>query len=1356
MRIGLTQFVVLLAGATAACSASHHDPRDQKDAPQKAGVAASAVNAVGPIDPSDGYPRYYEDTAGVRVQQCNDTTDPNCAALLGATPTFSLALPTVFTTNFPEEFFYAYAASNKVLTPGCAAAGGNPATNPGIAFSLAAVEGAFANGAVKAGDQIAFGRIRIVASGLCPFTAYDFTHPYGTERVTTNGLGQVTANIKGFTEDIGCKGTPCNFTLPYSTPIAGPPPSTGSRVFGNFAQWNPAESAPPAGYLGNPATPHTIIGTPNNIFEVRSVGGGNPPKGSGNLLRDVTGAIPATTAQFAVMGKLAGDLTAPLLGFGAQAVGVLSAARTVTLTNWSPSPITVSALALAGTDAADFAITGNTCIGVALARDATCTVSGTFTPSALGNRNAQIDVTATRADAVAPLPLSVPLKGTGVVAGALAAATFDTAALAFGNVRVNSFSNAQTVTLTNTGNAPMQVIGVANTGPSSADYSVLQDTCANSFQDPGASCFVTVRVSPAATGSRTSSLVFTDDAPGSPHSIALTASGTGGLNGVAATFDTNGYPNWYRDDNGIQVRPCYDQIPDPLNPGQLLIDPLCLLPPADTGWDPTLALAPFGNFPGEAFYYAATATLLNLPGCPDQGIPTGKSVLLEGLESTFVTGVPIAGDQITFGRKRIVVQAGLCPNTNYQFTYPYGTEVLMTDAAGSIKANRKIDTGCLTSPCNFSAALADPIFGGLLRWTDGDGTIGNEVAPPGYLGDPLTLHRVTGGLFTAPGENAPVDYYRISTMDGTLVAQTNLWAVTGKTAVVRGAPAPVAFPARSVGGAGPAQTVTLTNVDPANAITLTSVVLGGTNPGDFATTNDTCTGVALTACPLAKAINTPAACPATSKCTVDVSFSPLALGEREATLIGNHSGAASNPMTVLVSGLAGTPGVSFTPGGGVLFDDQPNGTDSYPHDVEVHNSGNAPLIIPAAAVTITGANAAEFDLTADGCSGTTVPAGGACSINVTFSPSVLGTLAGTLNLNSNAPGAPHSIPLTGKSLTPATGIASPAPLAIAFSPPSFLWGTSSDASPVVITNVGGAPLTIHHLAVVGQHPFDFAVSNDLCTAAVIPVGATCSFNAQFNPKGSGARSGIVNIYDATGNNTLATVALAGTGTKPIVAPPAVPAFGGAAGVLFNTTVSQTITISNTGDGNLIVPAGGLTVTGANAAEYVITATTCTAGPVAPGGNCTATIAFTPQQRGVRTASLNVAANTAFPGPGTTAIALTGTCNAPILSYSSLTFGNQRVGTTSTKGVNITNAGNTPLTIGPLGVRVTPAADFFVVAGSSNKCTAGTVIQPGKSCSFNLTFAPTALGQRSGNVSTNSNDPAGVAGEKVGAATGNGN
>lgn len=1407
MRLQGRHLVTLFGGLLVACGGTQtqNDPDTQK--PEQTGTAQSETRGVGPIDPSHGFPAYYEDANLVRLQPCIDGAgDPKC--ILGGIPpipgVYDKTLPTVFTSNFPDEFFYAYAAASPVATPGCPVGGGVPpiatAIPPGKALSVTGMEGSFANGVPVAGDQITFGRVRIVASGLCPGVPYDFTHPYGTETVIPNALGQVTANIKGFTEDIGCKGTPCNFKLAFNN--ANADGTFGSRVFNGFPRWTAPVPGDPdiTGYVGDGATPHTITGTTNNVFTVRlNVGG---PKGSGPIVFDATGTIPATTALFTVGGKLAGDLNAPAQGFGGQAVGTLSAPRTITVRNWSASSMTITGLAIGGTDAADFAVTGGTCVpGLVLAREASsedpppalptsCTIIGTFTPGALGARSASLAVNATRNDGLAALPLSVPLSGTGIVAGGAPSISFDTAAVSFGNVHVPATSDMLSVTVTNaaTATAPLEITNVTNVGPNAATFAIVQDTCTGKFLDPGMTCFVGVRATPATPTLLTSSLIFADTDPTSPQTIPMTVTGTGGLSGRSASTATYGFPDWYQDDNGIQVLPCVDQLGAP---GAMTVDPLCLinpLPESDTNgvnyWDPTNPIVFPGtpaapvNFPSEAFYYAATATL-TLPGCPAAGITSGKSVGLLGVEATFASGNPIIGtDQITFGRKRFFTR-GLCPNTTYRFTTPIGSELITADENGDVRANTKVDTGCLVAPCTFNEALKDPSFASFLRW---DPTVAPSP-PPGYLGDGVTPHSIVGGFYTAPGSSTPVDYYEIAQLDGTVVATTNQWVISGKAGQVRGAPQPITFTPEPAGVASAPQVVTITNVDPTTAITINpaagSVFVGGNNPADFQIVpgTDTCTGAILAPCaaPFTPGVPGSPACPGT--CTVSVQFQPVGgpggLGNREAALIANQIGGLSSPMTVLMTGIAGTPNLLATPAG-VIFDDQQQGAVSYPHDVQIRNTGTAPLIFGAGAVTlggVVGDDPTQFGITGENCSGNSIPANGTCDINVTFNPNVIGTLTAKLNIVSNDAASPTSLPLSGLSITPAVGIAQPAPAAMAY--PSALRGESTtlkaDGTPavVVVSNVGGAPLSISSLAVVGQHAGDFSLVADTCSGSpAIPVGGSCTFTARFAPTAAGVRNGIVNIYDLTGTNTLAVVPITGLGLVPSVAPIGLTTFAAAgAAPAFPVSTSSVITVTNSGTGNLVIPAaGGFTITGTGATQYAVTANTCTAAAIQPscatpgvdplkctavvGGNrCTVTVTFAPTTDGVKTATLNILSADALVS-GTAA--LSGTGNFPILGFQGQAFsGNVKRGTTKTQGFNIVNTGHANLVIGNAGagLRFPVGSIFQVVAGTSNKCN-GATLAPGKSCSYNATFSPTAvtpLGTNTAVLSANSNDPSAAGG-----------
>jgi FG-GAP-like repeat/Abnormal spindle-like microcephaly-assoc'd, ASPM-SPD-2-Hydin len=100
-------------------------------------------------------------------------------------------------------------------------------------------------------------------------------------------------------------------------------------------------------------------------------------------------------------------LSPPNLAFAPQIVGTTSPAQTVTLTNVSATALTITGIAITGTNSADFVQT-NTC-GAGIAARAKCTINLTFHPTATGTRTAAVSVT----DNGGGSPQSVPLTGTG-------------------------------------------------------------------------------------------------------------------------------------------------------------------------------------------------------------------------------------------------------------------------------------------------------------------------------------------------------------------------------------------------------------------------------------------------------------------------------------------------------------------------------------------------------------------------------------------------------------------------------------------------------------------------------------------------------------------------------------------------------------------------------------------------------------------------------------------------------------------------------------------------------------------------------------------------------------------------------
>jgi hypothetical protein len=85
-------------------------------------------------------------------------------------------------------------------------------------------------------------------------------------------------------------------------------------------------------------------------------------------------------------------------------------------------------------------------------------------------------------------------------------------------------SAAQTVTLTNTGSASLNITSVVIGGSNPGDFAEIADTCGNSVA-AGGKCTIEVTFTPSAANSYTATLSITDNAAASPQAVSL--SGTG-------------------------------------------------------------------------------------------------------------------------------------------------------------------------------------------------------------------------------------------------------------------------------------------------------------------------------------------------------------------------------------------------------------------------------------------------------------------------------------------------------------------------------------------------------------------------------------------------------------------------------------------------------------------------------------------------------------------------------------------------------------------------------------------------------------------------------------------------------------
>jgi len=205
------------------------------------------------------------------------------------------------------------------------------------------------------------------------------------------------------------------------------------------------------------------------------------------------------------------------LAFVNQTVGTTSAVKYVTLTNTGNATLTFSgSFAISG----DFHFAGLGTCGSSVAAGASCTISVNFTPTATGTRAGAVTLN----DNAPNTPQRVPLTGTGVSTSTTGAAvSLSPSSLSFGNQAVGTTSAVKFVTLTNTGHATLTFSGGFLISGNFAFAGL--GTCGSSVA-AGASCTLSVKFTPTATGARTGVVTLNDNAPNTPQRISLSGSGT--------------------------------------------------------------------------------------------------------------------------------------------------------------------------------------------------------------------------------------------------------------------------------------------------------------------------------------------------------------------------------------------------------------------------------------------------------------------------------------------------------------------------------------------------------------------------------------------------------------------------------------------------------------------------------------------------------------------------------------------------------------------------------------------------------------------------------------------------------------
>jgi hypothetical protein len=180
-------------------------------------------------------------------------------------------------------------------------------------------------------------------------------------------------------------------------------------------------------------------------------------------------------------------------------------------------------------------------------------------------------------------------------------------------------------------------------------------------------------------------------------------------------------------------------------------------------------------------------------------------------------------------------------------------------------------------------------------------------------------------------------------------------------------------------------------------------------------------------------------------------------------------------------------------------------------------------------------------------------------------------------------------------------------------------------------------------------------------------------------------------------------------------------------VLGTNSTPQRVTLTNTAPNAIAISA--ITFTGTNPSDF--TQTNSCGSTISGNGSCTINVTFSPQSISTRTAILSI--SDSAPGSPQT-VAVQGTGTAAAFSPPNVRFGAQKVGTTSSpRVVTLTNE-SAVATLSITGISITGPnpADF------SQTPTCGSSLPPKQSCTFSVTFTPTATGPRGANLSVSDN------------------
>lgn len=375
----------------------------------------------------------------------------------------------------------------------------------------------------------------------------------------------------------------------------------------------------------------------------------------------------------------------------------------------------------------------------------------------------------------------------------------------------------------------------------------------------------------------------------------------------------------------------------------------------------------------------------------------------------------------------------------------------------------------------------------------------------------------------------------------------------------------------------------------------------GANASDFTPSQAGCTGAGYP--------------PNWQICNFTMTFTPSALGTRTARLGSLMSLGSPKPGYVPLSGSTpgGTPtSAPFTVSGSTAINATlgNNGKGLGATTLTVQNTGSSAVMLSAS--QISSANPLPFSSNSN-CGALAV--GASCTVNVFFQTNAVGTASGTFTLTDSVSGYTQSVPITA---TSSYAIVSLNPDSLTFG--SQLVGTTSSVQSFTVGDLNQQPLGHALTASVTSFP---GVNYTITQGASCPASTTqlCTVSVVFNPTRAGNIFGALAVTDTvSGNVAYESLYGTATGIPSMMLSPTSLAF--ASRSVGTTSLPQTVTLTD--NGTDVLSISGISLTGTNPGDYVLT-NNC-GGSLAVNASCTFTVSFAPTATGTRTASVQIVSN----------------------------------------------------------------------------------------------------------------------------------